>query len=489
MKDKHTIIKLKEEGHSNRAIARLTGIDRKTVARYWVEYQISMDALKGSDDLRELQEKIVSEPAYDSSGRIPRKYNGEIDKLLDAILTGEAAKDAVLGGSHKQKLTYVQIHRMVRDAGHDIGITVLSQHIKEKTGKPKEAYIRQEYDFGSRLEYDFGEVKLVIDGIVKKCHMAVLSSPAAKFRWAYLYTSQKKDVFMDSHVRFFEMAGGAYEEVVYDNMKNVVTRFIGRSEKQLNDDLIKMSIYYGFRINVTNCFSGNEKGHVEGSVKIIRNEVFAVRYRFDTLRDAELYLEKELFRMNVDSSFAEEQGNLLPYRPPLELAQISNQNVDKYSFVRVDNNFYSVPDYLVGRSVLVKNYPTEVVVYSAGNKVCSHRKKDGFHEASVEIVHYLDTFMRKPGAIKNSMALRSKEELRYVFEKHFIGREREFITIMKENQDKHLTDVIGLLRSAQDPKRSTDASTIEDNVTAKTVSGLAALSALFAQEGDNRYVN
>lgn len=49
--------------------------------------------------------------------------------------------------------------------------------------------------------------------------------------------NQKKDVFLDSHVRFFEMVGGVYREVVYDNMKNVVTRFIGRNEKELNQDL------------------------------------------------------------------------------------------------------------------------------------------------------------------------------------------------------------------------------------------------------------
>ena len=36
---------------------------------------------------------------------------------------------------------------------------------------------------------------------------------------------------MDSHVKFFEMVKGVYKEVVYDNMKNVVTKFIGRKEK------------------------------------------------------------------------------------------------------------------------------------------------------------------------------------------------------------------------------------------------------------------
>ena len=117
--------------------------------------------------------------------------------------------------------------------------------MKEKRGKIAEAFIRQEYDFGDRIEYDFGEVKLVIDGVCGKYYLAVFGSPKGKFRWAYLYNNQKKEVFLDSHVRFFEMVGGAYREAVYDNMKNVVTRFIGRNEKELNPDLIAMSTYYG----------------------------------------------------------------------------------------------------------------------------------------------------------------------------------------------------------------------------------------------------
>lgn len=488
LKEKHTIIKLKEQGHSNREVARMTDIHRKTVARYWNDYLENTASLERMTDIRSVQEAIVSPPRYDASRRGPKKYTEEIDMLLDAILEGEADKDTILGKGHKQKLTAIQIHQKIRDAGHDIGITVVTDHIREKKAKAKEVFIRQEYDFGARLEYDFGEVKLVIDGTAGTYHLAVISSPGADFRWAYLYTSQKKEVFLDSHVRFFEMAGGCYEEVVYDNMRNVVSRFIGRSEKQLNTDLIKMSLYYGFRINVTNCFSGNEKGHVECSVKIIRNKVFAPRCHFDTFADAEAYLAEKLVKMNERSMFKEEQNHLKPYRPPLELAEISDQKVDKYSFVRVDNNFYSVPDYLVGRRVLIKTYATEIVVFSSGNKVCSHRKKEGFHETSVEIVHYLSTFMRKPGALKNSIALRSKDELKAVFDKYFTGRAREFIEILSENQDKELPEVIEILLAAKDPLKNKMPDTIEDNVTEKTVSGLAALSALFSEPG-GRYAN
>ncbi|MCL1832354.1 MAG: hypothetical protein FWG45_05520 [Oscillospiraceae bacterium] len=48
-------------------------------------------------------------------------------------------------------------------------------------------------------------------------YLTVIASAGGKFRWLRLYTNQKKGVFMDSHVRFFEYIGGTYLEVVYDN--------------------------------------------------------------------------------------------------------------------------------------------------------------------------------------------------------------------------------------------------------------------------------
>ena len=56
-------------------------------------------------------------------------------------------------------------------------------------------FYQTELRFGDRLEYDFGEVKLVINGIVKRYYIAVLSSPAGNFRWCYLYDNCKKMYF------------------------------------------------------------------------------------------------------------------------------------------------------------------------------------------------------------------------------------------------------------------------------------------------------
>lgn len=139
-------------------------------------------------------------------------------------------------------------------------------------------------------------------------------------------------------------------------MRNVVSKFIGKSEKELNEDLVKMSIYYGFDINVTNAFSGNEKGYVEGSVKYLRNKIFAENYKFPSEDSVIEYMESRLMKLNENSKIEEEKRNLKPTKPPLELANIRKSLVNKYSFVQIENNFYSVPEYLVGLNVTCKIY-------------------------------------------------------------------------------------------------------------------------------------
>ncbi|HKL41594.1 MAG TPA: helix-turn-helix domain-containing protein, partial [Clostridia bacterium] len=237
MVDKLAIIKLKLKGVSNREAARILGVDRKTVAKYWNEYkalEVEINNTKNNEIL-DIQEKICEKPKYNSGTRKSRKYSKAIDEKLDEILEDEIEKTKELG-THKQKLTNLQIYEIIKELGFDIGYTTISTKIREKRNKTKECFIKQNYFLGDRLEYDFGEVKLVIDGCLRKYYLAVLSSPAADFRWAFLYNNQKKDVFMDSHVRFFEMVGGVYREVVYDNMRNVVKKFIGHNEKELNED-------------------------------------------------------------------------------------------------------------------------------------------------------------------------------------------------------------------------------------------------------------
>lgn len=436
--DKSSIIKLKEQGYSNRKVEKMLKINRKTIAKYWNEYQTNIEKLNNTKDdleIKEIQEKIVAEPKYNSKNRVKRKITPEFITALKNILNDELEKEKILG-TNKQALTKLQIYELLKKQGFDVSYSSVANEIAKIKNFGKECFIRQDYEFGDRLEYDFGEVKLVINGITKRYYIAVLSSPAGNFRWCYLYDNCKKEIFLDSHVRFFKMLGGIYKEVVYDNMRNVVTKFIGKNEKELNEDLIKMSIYYGFEINVTNAFSGNEKGYVEGSVKYLRNKIFAENYKFISEEAAIEYMESQLIKLNENSQIEEEKKHLKKAKPPLELANITSSVVNKYGFIQIENNFYSVPEYLVGRKVTSKIYYNKILVYSDYELICEHKKLDGTKKISADIRHYLKTLSMKPGALKNSYALKSNPILRTIYNKYYIQKPKDFIQIIIENKEK-----------------------------------------------------
>ncbi|MGO4929236.1 IS21 family transposase [Fundicoccus sp. Sow4_F4] len=425
----YEIINLYRDGVSFRKIAQRLDVDRKTVSKICHRYQEGLEAVIHSQSEKELEEathQVVSSHQYNTKNRTTRTFTPEVDQLMRDIYQQEKIKNRRLG-SHKQALTAKAVHELITDAGHSIGYRTVAHYWSKLKEKTREAYIRQEYPLGHRVEFDFGEVKLEVAGKVGTYYLAVLACPASGFHWAYLYTNQKQAVFQEAHVQFFELVGGVYREVVYDNMRNVVTRFIGKNEKELNESLLKLSLYYGFDINVTNCFSGNEKGTVEGRVKSVRRAIFSKVYQFQNLEAARDYLSQGLIQLNQTSQIKVERGSLLAYRPPYEVATVHQCRVNKYSTIQFKTNHYSVPDYLVQHQVQVKEYAEYLLIYANHEEVCRHQKIEGSHQYQLDIYHYLKTLMKKPGALKHSKALKNNPDLETLYYQHYKGNAKFFI--------------------------------------------------------------
>ena len=226
-------IDLRTQGVSSRKAAALCSISRTTGEKYYRKYKEKREFLEADpthENSRTFIEECIDPPSYDSSSRQPRKYSPEVDALLDQILEDEEEKTRLLGSGHKQQLTCLQIWDLIRAAGFDIGLSTITKRVKEKRNRHRECFISQDYEPGDRFEYDFGEVKLMINGQRKTFYLAVMTSPWSGYRAAYLYENQKSQVFFESMIRFFNEVGGIFREGVYDNMRNVVSKFIGRND-------------------------------------------------------------------------------------------------------------------------------------------------------------------------------------------------------------------------------------------------------------------
>jgi len=446
------IIRYFRQGQSQRKISRELGINRKTVRRYISEYEQgrkNQELTKGSES-EELLETISHRPRYDTSKRRRRKLTTELTEQIDAYLEQNAIKRS--SGRGKQVMKKIDVWEAVVAAGYDISYPSVCNYIRSKEWK-KEAYIRQLYTPGSVCEFDWGEVKLVIGGIRRVYQIAVFTMAWSNYRYAYLYNRQHSQSFHQSHVRFFEHLAGVPGEMVYDNMRVAVKRFVGRTEKEATQGLLNMSMYYQFAFRFCNVRKGNEKGHVERSVEYIRRKAFSRLDEFEDLASANKHLLKIVQDLNKKeqrqkgASALEQIKQARPHlglcpASPMECAEIKTARVDKYSTICVYQNHYSVPELLVGKVVQVKVYSDHLLVYYNNQILWRHERHYTNHEWYLHLGHYLDTLHRKPGALKGAQALEQADtNLKRIYKVYFQGRSKEFIELLHYQRQQGISSL------------------------------------------------
>lgn len=436
IKKNEIIIKYKN-GLGIKTIARELGISKNTVKSYIRDYEQKLSILSEETDkskIAVIQELICAKPIRKKFIKPQTAFTKDVETRFYELIKIDEDRSKILG-PNKQTLNASLLHRTLINEGFKVGESTIRNKLKLYKNKNKECFIKQHYDYGDRAEYDFHQLKVKIGNEVKIYHQATISLPKSNYVFAMLYKNEKMESFLDSIVHFIAYCGGVFREMVFDNMSNVIKRFIYKGEKELTDDLLKISNYYGFKVNTTNPRSGNEKGHVENSGKTVRRELFSLKYEFESEEDLILYFESELDKRNKPflDEFEIEKKHLLP-KPAhnYELGRLQSAKVNSYSLISIDSCFYSVPDKYVGKTLTCNVYINFIIIYDdKGNKIASHNKKDGKGEYSIDIKHYIDTFLKKPGALRNSLALKQAPKLlQTIFNDYFTTEPRKFLEFL-----------------------------------------------------------
>ena len=200
------ILSSHREGKSQRQISRDLGISRKTVKKYLSEHQS-----KPSIGLSAYSDNLSEPPKYSTPIGTSRRLSDSIKKQIDGLLSDNAKKRVT--GMFKQQLKKIDIHGYLQDQGHIIGYTTVCNYIrsKEKGNSVPEAFIRQAYQPGSSCEFDWGEVKLSINGKLTRFQIAVFTSSYSNYRYAELHHKQDTMSFMECHVAFFKHTQGSFK--------------------------------------------------------------------------------------------------------------------------------------------------------------------------------------------------------------------------------------------------------------------------------------
>ena len=442
---KQQVILQHRDNISNRQIARNLGINRETVNKYVQEYEKKLEELLTANpemDPEEIPPDIIEKPKYDVSNRGPRKKTEDATKVIKECLEENRRKRET--GRSKQQMKITDIRRYLKDNGYSISYSTVKRIVRKLEDTTHEAFIKQEYDPGRVCEFDWGEVTLDIGGTgFKRYQMAVFTSAYCNYRFAKLYRHQDTAAFQEAHVDFFRFCRGVYHTMTYDNMRVAVKTFVGPSEKEPTDALLQLSAYYGFHFRFCNIRSGNEKGHVERSVDVVRRYAFSEpgSDQFESLEAANSHLLEKCVRENSEplsddripqECFIEEKNVLMVMPPPMPcFVHRRNCKVNKYSTICVNNSHYSVPDKYTGKRVDVRIFTDKIQVLYEGKAVASHERSIRTGSWSIDINHYLRTFRKKPGAIAHSTALRQADtQLKEIYDKYFTTNPKGFIDLL-----------------------------------------------------------
>lgn len=425
-----------QENESQRQIAKRLDLSRNTVKKY-----IDQELVAKQQDTRNLPitNNYVSPPSYKKRKSSRSVLTTSIQKKIRYMIKQNQRKRQQ--NMHKQQLKIIDMHEKLLDEGFQISYTTVRNFVNRETKKQKEVFIRQRPEAGREIEFDWGEVKLTINGELKSYSLAVFTLPYSNYRFARLYESETLICVQDAHVRCIQHLKFIPEVFTYDNMRTVVKSFNG-PQRSITEGMLNLSLHYGFQIRLCEPRKGNQKGHVERSVEVIRRKAFAQEDTFSTLGEAQSYLEQIIQKLNDHKHYQkktphrlllveERQERKESNQPtPFDAAELVEARVTKYSTIMYRQNHYSVQEGYVGEFVKVKVSANTLRIFYEGECVGSHTRCWGLHTWIMEISHFLKTFEKKKGALIQSECLnQAPNQIKNIFETHYIGNEKDFLAL------------------------------------------------------------
>jgi transposase len=370
-----------EEGFSVRAIARKTGLHRKTV-----------------------QKMIIQgvPPGYQPKTARPRPRLGPFLPRIDQILSGDKQAPP------KQRHTAQRIFdRLRQEFGYTGGYTQVKDYVRQARQRQQEAYVPLAWPPG-QAQVDWGEAWVIHEGRPLKAQMFVMTLPFSGARFVAGFPRASLEFFLEGHRQAFSFFGGVPARIVYDNLKSAVTK-VGRGRRRdLNTTFAQFCEQCLFTAAFCNVARGNEKGHVENSVGWVRRNLFVPQPTVQDWQSFNEQLAQQCRRQwpvrlrgherTVGERLREEQAALRPIpQPPAR--PLTTWGVNSLCLVRFDGNDYSVPCRWAYHPVLVRADVGRVRIFHEDRQIAEHVRCFGRERAIYEPWHYLALIERKPRAL------------------------------------------------------------------------------------------
>lgn len=347
-------------------------------------------------------------------------YTGLIDTILRADL------DAPRKQRHTAKRIF---DRLVAEQGmRDVSYRSVRGYVAQRRPEirvaagrgPVEVFVPQSHRPGVDAEVDFGDVMVRVRGQLVCCALFSFRLSFSGKAVHRVFLSSGQEAFLEGHVHALRTLGGVPSGPVrYDNLKAVVAQVLGFTRARVETE--RWTAFRShFGLEAFYCKPGvggaHEKGGVEGQIGWFRRNHLVPVPEVDSIDELNALIDKwdaddDGRRIGgrprtVGELFAVEVPLLKPLpAEPFETGIWLSPRVDRFSQITVRTNRYSVPVHLIGHRVRVLLHASHLVVYHERGEVARHERLGAKGGARLELDHYLEGLLRKPGALPGATAL------------------------------------------------------------------------------------
>jgi transposase len=342
------ILKLRQQGHSIRGIARVMKLSRGAVREV---------VRSASEAVPVIVREEKAAPYRDEILELYQRCKGNLVRVHEELLASGA-------GFSYQALTAFCRRQGI---GHEPPKPVGEYHFRP----------------GQEMQHDTSPHKIKIGDELRPVQTASLVfcySRMLFFQFSPTFTRFDCKVFLTDALQYMQ---GACETCMIDNTHVVVLKGTGPDMVAV-PEMAAFADRYGFRFEAHKKGDANRSARVERRFSYIENNFLAGRsFRDweDANRQAREWCDKvnARFRAELKGSprdlFAVEQSHLKPlpvWVPPVYL--LHQRLVDVEGYVSVDVNRYSAPDDLIGRHVEVRQTKDTIEIYRGPRLVATHKR-------------------------------------------------------------------------------------------------------------------
>lgn len=326
------IVRLKEQGLSQRAVAKRLGVSRTTVSKYWTE------------------STNPEKPRYTDRSQLIDPYRDYIISRLDAY----------------PELSAYRLYKEILKKGFQGSDRTVRRYVQTLRPAIHREYKPFETLPGEQAQVDWGHFGTIVEnGARHKLYAFVFTLCWSRVSYVEFIIRGDMATFLSCMNRAFEYIGGVPREVLFDNAKVVVSERVGKIVR-FNQNLLQFALSSGFTPLACWTNDPESKGKVESQVKYVRRGFFYGREfrNLDHINQEALVWCNEEANTRVHGTTHEvpfhrlevERGQLKPLLAPIIPFILGERRATRTGLISVEGNQYSVPSRFASRKVCFRRF-------------------------------------------------------------------------------------------------------------------------------------